>query len=135
MMTKPDVPTTTESRQTTLAQQLIGLSLRAGVGISAIIVIYGAVLYLMQFGMQPANLSKFTGQPESLTQIPTIFQQAIAGHSPAIIQSGLLILIFTPIFRVAVSVILFLIEKDWLYVGITLLVLALLMFGLFGEKL
>jgi uncharacterized membrane protein YfcA len=39
----------------------------------------------------------------------------------------LLILLATPVIRVAVSIVAFALERDWLYVGITLLVLALLL--------
>jgi uncharacterized membrane protein len=41
-----------------------------------------------------------------------------------------LLLIATPIARVAISVIGFARERDWMYVGCSLLVLALLMYGL-----
>jgi len=51
-------------------------------------------------------------------------------HARGLIQLGLLLLIATPMARVAFSVIGFALEKDWLYVGITLLVLALLIYSL-----
>jgi uncharacterized membrane protein len=43
----------------------------------------------------------------------------------------MLILIATPVTRVAASVVLFLRERDFLYVGVTLLVLGMLLFALF----
>ena len=43
-----------------------------------------------------------------------------------------MLLIATPIARVALSVLVFLLERDWLYVGITLVVLALLTYSLLG---
>jgi uncharacterized membrane protein len=43
---------------------------------------------------------------------------------------GLLLLIATPVARVAFSVIGFALEKDWMYVVITLIVLALLIYSL-----
>ncbi len=48
----------------------------------------------------------------------------------AVIMTGIFILILTPILRVAVSVIVFLKEKDYLYVGITTLVLLILIVSL-----
>jgi uncharacterized membrane protein len=48
------------------------------------------------------------------------------------IQLGLLLLIATPVARVAFSVVAFVLERDRMYVGITLLVLAVLLFSLLG---
>jgi uncharacterized membrane protein len=56
------------------------------------------------------------------------------GSSPVtgrvLIQIGLLALIATPIARVAFAVVGFLVRRDWLYVGVGLVVLALLGYGL-----
>jgi uncharacterized membrane protein len=53
------------------------------------------------------------------------------GSGVSVLQLGMLILIATPITRVAASVLLFLRERDMLYVGITLLVLGMLLLALF----
>jgi uncharacterized membrane protein len=45
-------------------------------------------------------------------------------------QLGLLILIATPLARVAFSVAAFATEHDWTYVAVTLIVLAVLLYGL-----
>jgi uncharacterized membrane protein len=52
-----------------------------------------------------------------------------------IIQFGLLLLIATPIARVAFSVVAFAIQRDRLYVVATLIVLAVLMYSLTGGHL
>jgi uncharacterized protein len=49
----------------------------------------------------------------------------------AVIALGLLLLIATPVIRVAVSIIAFLAEHDWRFVVITLLVLLILLFSIF----
>ena len=49
-----------------------------------------------------------------------------------IIQFGLLLLIATPVMRVAFTVISFMIQRDRVYVGVTLIVLAVLLFSLTG---
>jgi uncharacterized membrane protein len=56
---------------------------------------------------------------------------AFHGQSLAIIQLGLLMLIATPIARVLFSVIAFLLERDFLYVVVSGIVLAVLLFSLF----
>ena len=59
--------------------------------------------------------------------------QALALHGPGLIQFGLLILIATPIARVAFSVFAFAYQRDWTYVLVTLVVLGLLVYSLFGS--
>ncbi len=55
----------------------------------------------------------------------------LAGGSPrAVIVVGLMLLIALPIARVALTVVTFGLERDWLYVGLALVVLALLISGL-----
>ena len=63
-----------------------------------------------------------------------ILHGALGGDSRSIIQLGLLLLIATPIARVVFAVAGFLFEKDWLYVAVSLLVLAILLYSLvFGR--
>jgi uncharacterized membrane protein len=51
---------------------------------------------------------------------------AAAGRPFALIAVGLLLLIATPVVRVALSVAFFAAQRDWRYVAITLFVLAVL---------
>jgi len=53
------------------------------------------------------------------------------GSGRAIIELALLLLIATPVARVAFSAVAFAVEGDYLYVGITLIVLAILLYSLF----
>jgi len=54
--------------------------------------------------------------------------------SAGIIQLGLLLLIATPVARVVFSIVVFALQRDWLYVGITLAVLAVLAYGLAAAR-
>jgi uncharacterized membrane protein len=49
----------------------------------------------------------------------------------ALVQVGLLVLLLTPVARVAASVLAFLLERDWVYVAITALVLGVLLASMF----
>lgn len=51
------------------------------------------------------------------------------------IQLGLLLLVATPIARVIFSAVAFVIQRDFLYVGITLVVLFVLMLSIMGGTL
>jgi uncharacterized membrane protein len=57
---------------------------------------------------------------------------ALTGDPRAIIQLGLVLLIGTPVARVALTLVAFVIQRDRLYVLLTTVVLALLLYGLFG---
>jgi Protein of unknown function (DUF1634) len=65
---------------------------------------------------------------------PTDFSGVLAGIGAlrpiAIAQAGLLVLVATPVSRVAVSLVAFLLERDRLYAAITAAVLGLLLFSL-----
>ena len=64
-----------------------------------------------------------------------IVADAVALSGRGIIQLGLLLLIATPVMRVAVSLAAFLLERDWTYVVATLIVLSLLIYSLLGGSL
>jgi uncharacterized membrane protein len=58
----------------------------------------------------------------------------LAGQGRGIIQLGLLFLIATPVARVVFSIFAFSVQRDRLYVVVTLTVLAILMFSLTGAQ-
>ena len=90
----------------------------------------GGIHYLVQFGGATPDYKVFRGEPGGLRHPREIIHEAIQLDARGLIQLGLLLLIATPVARVAFSVIGFALEKDWMYVVITLIVLALLVFSL-----
>ena len=111
---------------------IIGTLLRTGVILAAAVVLLGAVVYLARYGLDTVNYSTFHGDPEFLRTLTGIVRGALHLDGRAIIQFGLLLLIATPVARVAFSAVAFAIERDYLYVWITLFVLAVLLYSLFG---
>jgi uncharacterized membrane protein len=114
---------------------LIANLLRAGVLISALVVIGGGVPYLAQNPGAHVDYRTFHGAPENLKSVHGIIQTALSGDPRGIMQLGLLLLIATPIARVMFSAAAFAIEGDRMYVGFTLIVLAVLLYSLFGSFL
>ena len=112
---------------------IIGVLLRTGVLLAAVVVLAGAVLYLLRYGHDVPNYATFHGEPERLKSLTEIAQGAIALDARAFIQLGLLILIATPVARVLFSAIAFGIERDYMYVVVTLIVLGILLYSLFGS--
>jgi uncharacterized membrane protein len=112
---------------------MLGNLLRAGVLLAAAVVATGAVVYLARHGGEPPHFGQFRSEPEKLRTIPGILSEVAALHGRGIIQLGLLLLIATPVLRVAFSAFVFTRVRDWRYVVITLLVLALLCYSLFAS--
>ncbi len=110
---------------------IIGALLRTGVMLAAAVVLFGAVVYLTRHGGEVPNYSAFRGEPDNLTSVTAILHGALGMSGRAIIQLGLLLLIATPVARVLFSAIAFALERDYLYVCITLIVLGILLYSLF----
>jgi uncharacterized membrane protein len=117
------------------AEEIIGILLRTGVTIAAIIVFGGAIPYFLHHASVHPDYSTFHSEPSELRHVSGILKSSAALDPAAIIQLGLLILIATPVARVAFSVFAFAEERDWMYVVITLIVLALLVYSLSATNL
>lgn len=125
-MTHPDkAPMTDRDMET-----IMGNLLRYGVLLSALIVIIGGTLYLIQHGHQSPQYKAFHGEPRRLREIKGIWETMMQGKGRSVIQLGLLVLIATPVARIIFSVLGYLREKDYLYVLITCIVLAIILSGL-----
>jgi uncharacterized membrane protein len=112
-------------------EQFIGNLLRAGVLISAAFVLLGCGVFLTRHGAEPAEKDgEFHGEPLAWTTVSGILQSALAGRGRGLIQLGVLLLIATPVARVAFSAWAFARQRDWTYVVVTLIVLAILLFSL-----
>ena len=128
-MTRPDDSVDTASRPAWSdhrVEQIIGRLLQAGVLIAASVVIVGGVSFLIHSGHTLADFRVFRDDFAELGTIPAIARRVVALDSRAIIQAGILLLIATPIARVALTLIAFGLQRDRLYVAITALVLVLL---------
>ena len=113
-------------------ETIVGTLLRVGVTLSAAVVLAGGVVFLVRHGITPANYRVFRGEPSELRHIRGIIHGVFALHSRAVIQLGLLLLIATPIARVAFALFGFAEERDWMYVSFTAIVLAILLYSLVG---
>ena len=113
-------------------EKIIATLLRSGVLLSALVVLAGGIGFLAQHASEPADYHRFGPLPEAYRSIPAIAKSAAAFHYRGIIQFGLLLLIATPVVRVAFSLVAFEFEHDRTYVVLTFIVLAILLYSLFG---
>jgi uncharacterized membrane protein len=111
-------------------EQVIGRLLQFGVLLAAVVVLIGGAMLLAQYGGNPASFAKFSGEDPLLKSIGSILHGVATGSSRAIVQLGLVLLVATPVARVALTLGAFLLQRDRLYVVVTTTVLVLLLYGL-----
>lgn len=112
----------------------IGNLLRVGVLLAIAVVLLGEGVLLVRHGTVRPEYSVFHGEPANLRTLKGILASALSFQGTGIIQLGVLILIATPVARVAFSVAAFALEHDKLYVVVTLIVLGVLLFSLAGGR-
>lgn len=113
---------------------VLGNLLRIGVISSAVVVLLGGLLYLMREARQPIP-DYHSFEPEQLRSPVHILREATALHPLGLIMLGLLLLIATPVARVIFSVVAFVLQRDYMYILFTLLVLSVLLYSLFSGYL
>ena len=116
-------------------EQLVGNLLRTGVLVAAAVVGVGGALYLWQHGTERANYAQFQSEPRELRNVGDIAAGVLTLDGKEVIQFGILLLVATPVARVALAAVAFALRRDWLYVAVTLFVLAILLSGLAGLQL
>lgn len=114
---------------------LLGNVLRWGVITAAAVVALGAAVFLVRHGSERPLYDVFRGEPTDLKTVPGIVGEAWSGRGRGLIQLGLLLLIATPVARVILSVGIFALQRDRRYVLITLIVLTVLLYSVFGPYL
>jgi uncharacterized membrane protein len=138
-MTEPSSPSTLTTATTTATpdeklqpiELVISGLLRAGVILSLGVIVFGTTLSFVHhsdYVSSPRQLRRLTSPGAAF---PRNLREVIAGvrdlRGQAIVVVGLLLLIATPVLRVAVSIVAFLLERDGLFAAITAVVLALLL--------
>ena len=113
-------------------ENILGNLLRAGVLLSALVVLIGGVIYLVRHGRTAVDFRVFHGEPADLRDIRGIVSETWTLRGRGIIQLGLLLLIATPVARVAFSIFGFAEEHDRMYVVFTLIVFSILLYSLLG---
>jgi uncharacterized membrane protein len=111
-------------------EMIMGRLLQAGVLLASTVVLIGGALYLKAHASTPANYRTFTSEAAGLRYPARLLSLLKTGDPAAIVQLGILLLIATPVARVVFAVVGFAIERDRLYVVISLIVLAVLTFSL-----
>ena len=129
-------PTKAGLRDDALDQKLanwIGLLLRICVTISGALVIFGIILWAAgQDG--PKSVNEAFGKSGTLPKVtPSSIAHGLKEFTAsAYIQLGLLVLILTPTLRVIVTTGVFIMQRAWILVACSAVVLTILILGLLG---
>lgn len=110
----------------------IGSLLRYGVLTAAAVALVGGLVYTALHAGEHVDYRTFRAVTPGLDSVHGVFKGVFQLRSRWIIQLGLLLLIATPVARVALSLVAFLLQRDRMYVVVTAIVLGLLLFSLFG---
>jgi uncharacterized membrane protein len=109
----------------------ISRMLRAGVSLAAGVVLFGSLLYVLQAHGVAPDYRNFHGTANPASDIAPVIDGARRLDSRSIIRLGILVLIATPVLRVAYCVYGFAAQKDKIYVVVSATVLAVLLFSFF----
>ncbi|QNL48349.1 DUF1634 domain-containing protein [Olivibacter sp. SDN3] len=113
-------------------QYIIGNLLRYGVWIALSVAVLGGIIYLFNHEQETVHYGTFIEQNKTIfALISETISGTFSGSGDAIILLGIILLFLTPILRVFFSLIAFFIEKDYLYVCITLIVIGIICFSIF----
>jgi uncharacterized membrane protein len=107
----------------------ISRMLRAGVGLAAFVVLVGEILYLWQAHGIGTDYGYFHGVPTPIDHMALVLEGIRHLDSRSVIRLGILLLIATPIVRVAFCLYSFAMQKDKLYIPISGTVLAVLLYS------
>jgi uncharacterized membrane protein len=111
-------------------EQLVGNLLRGGVIVAAIVTALGGIVLLARHGGARADYHLFVGEPAALRSVGGVAGSALRLEPRGIVQLGLVLLIATPVARVLLSLVAFVLQRDRFYVAVTAVVLAILLFSL-----
>ena len=107
------------------------LILRTSIGLAVCSILLGLMLFLARGGMYfPTTPS---GRIDQI--LVYAWHEARALRPSAFMDAGLLVILFTPLVRLAAGVVANARVRDWLYVGIGVIVITLVVTGLFTGQI
>ena len=110
-------------------ETVMGRLLQVGVLLASFVMLIGGILYMRAHHGEMPNYRVFSSEPLRLRHFGGVVEGIRVGDPAAIIQLAVLLLIATPVARVVFALFAFLIEKDKLFVVISSVVLAVLLYG------
>lgn len=126
----PSIPPADGRHKRDLEASLATL-LTAGTALAAAVLFLGLASYLRSDSARTLDFRTFN--PTEHSSVFSVFRDAMKLDGAGIMQLGVVLLILTPVTRVLFTLVAFLFKRDWMYVVVTVIVLSVLLFGLFGN--
>lgn len=122
-----------KQRQYAANAHRIGWVLRGGVSLASALVALGLILFFAGHG-GPDTRDQALGKGIELhpLSVSNLSHGILDGDAPSVIQLGLIVLLLTPTTRVALTLLLFLRQRDRVYIVLSSIVLIVLLLGFFG---
>lgn len=113
-------------------QRIIGDVLKYGVRTVLAISTIGGLIFLYNHAYEQADYARFTENDRSIIEVVSdVFRGVINMEGRSIIFLAIIVLFCTPLIRLLLSLVSFIIEGDKLYVFITTLVLIIIAFSMY----
>jgi uncharacterized membrane protein len=116
----------------------ISYILRGGVVISIMLVALGSVMSFLHHPEYTTHAQPLKEIPQVAQHFPTTLADTWVSvkefRGQGLVVVGLLVLLLTPVIRVAASIIAFTLQRDWIFVLITAIVLTILILSFFLGK-
>lgn len=112
-------------------QARMGRILFWGMMASALIIVIGGVLFLLAYGGSPPDFFNFNASGRHVKTVAGVVSGIAAYRGGAIIEAGILLLVLFQYVRVIMSALMFARLRHWFFVGVSLFILAVLVYGLF----
>jgi uncharacterized membrane protein len=113
-------------------EEAVAALLRTGLQLATTLVLVGAAIYLVRHGSEQPEYRIFHGELPTLRGLRGIIAVSMDWRGRGLIMLGLLVLLATPVARVAFCMFAFTMQRDRLYVGITFVVLTVLLYSIVG---
>ncbi len=107
----------------------IGQILRLGMLVAAVLLILGLGLFFLRGITEGAPSLPELLRPGAPEGLPALVHGLLRADPLAVLRMGVLVLILTPMVRVAVTLVLFVAEGDWIFVVLTAIVFGILLLG------
>lgn len=113
-------------------QRIIGDVLKYGVRTVLAISTVGGLIFLYNHANEQADYSRFTENDRNIIEVVSdVFKGVINMEGRSVIYLAIIVLFCTPLIRLLLSLVSFILEGDKLYVLITTLVLIIIAFSMY----
>lgn len=109
-------------------QLMIGKLLLIGLLISLLFTIAGGVMFLIEHGQEKGYYQIYHKEPKELASTAQVWSEALTFTPLGMIQLGLLLLVVGQLARVALTAWFFSVTKEWIFVFLSLFILAVLIY-------